>query len=57
MSRVSMDEYTKRTIYRLYNHFDIQTTPAERVAVNVLLGVLMVELQFGRLKIVITGFV
>lgn len=47
----------KRTIYILYNHFNIQTTPTDKVAVNVLLGVLMVELQFGRLRMEITSSV
>jgi hypothetical protein len=46
----------KRTIYRLYNSFDVYTVPGSRVAVKILPVSLVVELLLGRVRMVITGY-
>ena len=47
----------KTDVYILYYHFEIQVMPTNRVAVKVLLGVLVVELQLDRLRMETTGYV
>ena len=43
-------------INRLYNNFDVEIILGSRVAMKVLLGVLVVELQAGKLRMVTTVF-
>ena len=47
----------KRTLYRLYNNFNVEIMLGSKIVMKVLLGVLVVELQAGKFRMVTKVFV